>query len=72
LAKSDNSSLSMKMKLTGTDRSHPFPLSLLAGVDLESINSSSKSTSPRDVNRTVYGYGRTPYGNYTASDRTVY
>jgi len=26
----------------------------------------------RDVNRTVYGYGRTPYGNYTASDRTVY
>ena len=49
MAKSDNSPLSMKMKLTGTDRSHPFPLSLLAGVDLESINSSSKSTSPSSV-----------------------
>ena len=26
----------------------------------------------RAVNRTVYGYGRTPYGKYTASDRTVF
>ena len=27
--------------------------------------------TPRDVNRTVYGYGRTPYGEYTAFSRTV-
>jgi hypothetical protein len=26
----------------------------------------------RDVSRTIYGYGRTPYGSYTVSDRTVY
>ena len=26
----------------------------------------------RAVNRTVYGYGRTPYGKYTASGRTVW
>ena len=25
----------------------------------------------RAVNRTVYGYGRTPYGKYTAPGRTV-
>ena len=27
--------------------------------------------SLRAVNRTVYGYGRTPYGKYTAPGRTV-
>ena len=25
----------------------------------------------RDVNRTVYGYGRTPYGEYTGQDRCM-
>jgi hypothetical protein len=29
-------------------------------------------TRSRDVNRTVYGYSHTPYGNYTASNRTIY
>jgi hypothetical protein len=29
------------------------------------------SLKSRDVNRTVYGYGRTPYSEYTAFSRTV-
>ena len=29
-------------------------------------------TGSRAVNRTVYSYGHTPYGKYTASDQTVF
>ena len=38
-------------------------------VEIEDCN--VEKALDRAVNRTVYGYGRTPYGKYTASGRTI-
>src|SRR6202050_3631033 len=35
-------------------------------------NEAFETVLPRAVNSTVYGYSRTPYSEYTASDHTVF